>query len=170
MVLIRSEIQSDQRQIREVVSAAFGRKNEAELIDKIRSSSYFIPQLSLVAVDNGEVLGHILFSLIEIEGVEKITGLALAPLAVKPIYQRQGVGSKLVETGLLKCQDNGYLIVVVLGEPVFYERFGFKPASLWGIKAPFPAPDEAFMALELQPASGKNYTGTVCYPAYFNEV
>ncbi|HEY9810064.1 MAG TPA: N-acetyltransferase [Halomicronema sp.] len=170
MVLIRSEIQSDHEQIREVISAAFGRTNEAELIDKIRCSSYFLPQLSLVAVEKEEVLGHILFSLIEIDGVEKITALALAPLAVKPVYQRQGVGSKLVETGLLKCQDNGYLIVVVLGYPEFYQRFGFKPASQWGIKAPFPAPDEAFMALELQPSSAQNYTGTVCYPAYFNEV
>ncbi|MCT7952474.1 N-acetyltransferase [Ancylothrix sp. C2] len=80
------------------------------------------------------------------------------------------MGCRLVETGLLKCQELGYLIVVVLGEPVFYQRFGFKPASLWKIKAPFPAFDEAFMVLELQPGSLENSPGTVSYPAYFNEV
>ncbi len=171
MVLIIPETESHQAKISQVVSAAFGRSNEAELIDKIRNSTYFIPELSLVAVEEEEVLGHILFSLIEIDGGEKkITALALAPLAVKPEYQRQGIGSRLVETGLLKCQELSYLIVVVLGEPLFYQRFGFKPTSLWGIKAPFPVPDEAFMALELQPGSLENNTGTVCYPAYFYEV
>lgn len=171
MVLILPENESYQAKISQVVSAGFGRNNEAELIEKIRQSPYFIPELSLVAVEEGQVLGHILFSLIEIDrGEKKIPALALAPLAVAPEYQRQGIGSRLVETGLLKCEELGYLIVVVLGEPLFYQRFGFKPTNLWGIKAPFPVPEEAFMALELQPGSLKNSTGTVCYPAYFYEV
>jgi putative acetyltransferase len=170
---IRAEKTEDLAGIRAVNILAFNnRENEAKLVEAIRQSSSFIPQLSLVAVKNdGEVIGHILFSLISIE-TEKgyIPTIGLAPMAVKPQYQRQGIGSKLVIEGLHVCKDLGYKHVVVLGHPEFYPRFGFTPAKLFGIKAPFPVPDEVFMVLEIEQGSLNGITGTVKYPPAFDTV
>ncbi len=166
-----SLIASDIVSIREVLTAAFGRTSEAELVEAIRNSPNFIPQLSIVATEDGNVLGHILFSPIVIETKEQtVSALALAPLAVTPTRQREGIGSQLVQVGLSKCRELGHSIVVVLGEPRYYGRFGFQTASKFGVQAPFPVPDEAFMVLELKPDALRDVRGTVQYPAYFEGV
>jgi putative acetyltransferase len=170
---IRAETPDDHAGIREVNILAFGnRENEAKLVEAIRQSSSFIPPLSLVAVKNdGEIIGHILFSSISIETENgEISTLALSPMAVKPPYQRQGVGSKLVIEGLNVCKELGYKHVVVLGHPEFYPRFGFTPAKLFGIQAPFPVRDEVFMILEIEPGSLNGIAGTVKYPPAFDTV
>ena len=157
--------------IQEVVKAAFGQINEAKLIELIRNSPNFIPELSIVATEDGKVLGHILFSPIVIETKEQIIpALALAPLAVMPARQREGIGRQLVQVGLSKCRELGHAIVVVLGHPDYYPRFGFKKASQFAVQAPFSVPDEAFMVLELKPGALSNVSGTVRYPAYFDGV
>ncbi len=87
-----------------------------------------------------------------------------------PARQREGIGSQLVRVGLSKCRELGHSIVVVLGEPHYYRRFGFQTASQFGMQAPFPVPDDAFMVLELKPGDLKDVSGIVQYPAYFDEV
>lgn len=171
MLSFTPETDADRPAIYEVVSTAFGRTPEAELIDVIRQSPNFIPELSLVAKEEGNVLGHILLSRILIEAEERIiSALALAPLAVTPSRQHQGIGSQLVQVGLSRCRELGHTIVVVLGEPQYYGRFGFQTASKFSVQAPFVVPDEAFMVLELKPGALISIRGTVRYPAYFNEV
>ncbi|NMG06079.1 GNAT family N-acetyltransferase [Brasilonema sp. UFV-L1] len=164
------ETENQKAKIHQVITDAFGRTQEAELVDKIRNSPNFIPELSLVALENGDVLGHILFSRIFINAPHQIPALALAPLAVKPQRQRQGIGSQLVQVGLSKCRQSDYPIVVVVGNPHYYRRFGFQKASQFGLHSSLPIPDEAFMILELKPSALININGNVCYPAYFNEV
>lgn len=157
--------------IQEVVKAAFGQINEARLIELIRNSPNFIRELSIVATEDGKALGHILFSPIVLETKEQmIPALALAPLAVIPARQREGIGRQLVQVGLSKCRELGHAIVVVLGHPDYYPRFGFQKASQLGVQAPFSVPDEAFMVLELKPGVLSNVSGTVRYPAYFDAV
>lgn len=171
MLSFESETKDDIPAIRQVVTDAFGQSNEAELIEVIRNSPNFIPELSIVAKEDENVLGHILFSPIIIEAPGQcVDAIALAPLAVTPTRQRQGIGSQLVEVGLSKCRDRGHSIVVVLGHSSYYQRFGFQTASKFGVQAPFPVPDEAFMIIELKPGALKNVSGTVRYPAHFNEV
>lgn len=157
--------------IRSVVTAAFGRTSEAELVETIRSSPNFIPELSLVAVEDGEVLGHILFSPIIIEAQRQtVPALVLAPLAVIPARQNEGIGTRLVQSGLSKCRELDHSRVVVLGSPQYYGRFGFQATSRFSIRAPFPVPDEFFMVLELKTGALINVSGTVRYPAYFDGV
>jgi putative acetyltransferase len=169
---IRPEKIDDYLGIREVNILAFNNENEAKLVEAIRESEFFIPELSLVAVtDEQEIVGHILFSGIILE-VDKgnLPTLALAPMAVKPQYQRQGIGTRLVTEGLKVCKDLGYKHVFVLGHPHFYARFGFVPAKSYGIESPFSVPDEVFMALELEHKSLDGLTGKIKYPKAFDTV
>ncbi len=171
MLSFANETDDDITSIRQVVIAAFGQTSEAELIEAIRNSPNFIPELSIVAVEEGKVLGHILFSPIVIEAQEQaFPALALAPLAVTQTRQREGIGSQLVQVGLSKCRELGHSIVVVLGHPHYYSRFGFQKANQFGIQAPFSVPDEAFMVLELNLDALRNVKGMVRYPAYFEGV
>jgi len=171
MLFFTTETPDDLAAIREVLTDAFGRPNEAKLGETIRTSPNFIPELSLVAKEDNQVLGHILFSPIVIATLtENIPALALAPLAVTPTRQRQGIGSQLVRVGLVKCQELNHSIVVVLGHPNYYQQFGFQTASKFGIQAPFSVPDEAFMVLGLKPDALQSVKGMVQYPAYFMEV
>jgi len=169
MIVIRSERKEDFDAIHEVNRLAFGQEDEAFLVQRIRNSSQFIPELSLVASKEGQIVGHILFSLIDIEGQHgNRSVLSLAPMAVHPDFQNQGIGSKLVREGLKKCQQLGYEIVIVIGHPNYYPRFGFAPARQKGLEASFPVPDEAFMVLELVPNSLTGLKGTVKYPPEFD--
>ena len=149
---------------------AFNQENESMLIDKIRAGDSFIPELSLVAELEGEIVGHILFSKIKILGKDEYESLALGPMAVVPKHQKQGIGGKLITTGLEIAKKLGFESVIVVGHKDYYPKFGFKRASLWGIKCPFEVPDEAFMAIELVENSLKNKAGTVQYPKEFMEV
>src|SRR5690554_6552013 len=117
---------------------------------------------SIFAESKGEIVGHIMFTELLIkDGDRKYESLALAPLSVLPEYQNRGIGSKLILQGFNISKDLGYKSVIVLGHEKYYPRFGFKPASKWGIKAPFDVPDEAFMAIELEDGSLSSITGTV---------
>ncbi|MGW6385149.1 GNAT family N-acetyltransferase, partial [Peribacillus butanolivorans] len=147
----------------------FSDKKEHELVYRIRKSDAFIPYLSLVAV-NKEIVGHILLSKIKINNDNQFAeSLALAPVSVLPAYQNKGIGRLLTLEALKKAKELEYNSVVVLGHPEYYPKFGFEKASLWGIKAPFEVPEEAFMALELQANALYNISGVVEYPSAFFE-
>jgi predicted N-acetyltransferase YhbS len=164
-ILIRKESPDDYLQITKVNDLAFGQENEGILINQLRESSIFIPDLSLVAEKDNEVVGHILYYPIYIIGGGiKHQTLSLAPMAVTPKYQKQGIGTLLVKDGLEIAKDLGIDSVIVLGHPEYYPRFGFKPASDWKISAPFDIPDGAFMAMELIPDSLNEKAGIVEYP------
>jgi putative acetyltransferase len=168
MIAIRLEEPPDIPVISEIHLSAFGGDTEAKIVDAVRASPGFIRDLSLVAVKDGRVAGHILFSPIHIQTETRvIPALALAPIAVRPGLQGQGIGSLLVEEGLRRCRELGHSLVILVGESSFYTRFGFTPAGARGLEAPFPVPDEAFMVLELQAGALTGTPGMVCYPPAF---
>ena len=170
MITVRPETTDDHTAIHDVNALAFGREIEAKLVEALRRLPDFIPELSLVAVEAGRVVGHILFSPMVIETKEgAVPALTLAPLAVRPEFQNQGIGSELVRDGLERCRRLGHEIVVVVGHPEYYPRFGFSPARARGLEAPFPVPDEAFLALELVPGALDGVAGTVKFPPPFSD-
>jgi putative acetyltransferase len=163
--LIRPETSADYEAIRHVNRLAFGQDDEAHLVDALREGGYV--RLSLVAEQAGQVVGHILFSdLPIITNVGTVPGLALAPMAVLPEFQRQGIGSVLVRRGLEACRDQGHKIVVVLGHTHFYPRFGFSPKLTAHLESPFSGKD-SFMAVELVPGALDGVKGRVQYPPPF---
>jgi putative acetyltransferase len=168
-IVIRPETPQDQSAVFRVNEVAFGRPEEARLVDALRPAVR--PFLSLVAVEGEQVVGHILFTpiTIEFEGGAS-TGLGLAPMAVLPAYQRQGIGSRLVRAGLEECARQGIGVVVVLGHPTFYPRFGFMAAASRGLRCEYPVPEEAFMVVELIPGALRKRTGLVKYRPEFAEV
>ncbi len=160
----RPETTDDHAAIREVVRLAFGREDEARLVDALRDGGYV--RVSLVAEEAGRIVGHILFSDLPIETPRGIVGaLALAPMAVIPERQRRGIGSALVREGLRACSERGHRIVVVLGHPEFYPRFGSSAKLAERLAAPFSGP--AFMAWELIPGALEGVEGEVRYPPPF---
>ena len=168
-MLIRPETAADVAAIHDVNFRAFGRESEARLVASIRASAGFIPDLSLVAVEEANVVGHILFSRIGIRAPHAaVEALALAPLAVRPESQNQGIGSTLTRHGLEACRRLGHRIVVVVGHPNYYPRFGFSSARARGLDAPFR--DEAFMVIELTAGALDGVRGTVEYPPAFSTV
>ncbi|UCE41198.1 MAG: N-acetyltransferase [Candidatus Aminicenantes bacterium] len=170
MITVRVERNEDIGAIHLVNRMAFGQEDEAVLVQRIRESSGFIPALSLVAVKDSRVVGHILFSQIHIvTPKEDVAVLSLAPMAVLPEFQNLGIGSQLVNTGLEKCRESGHTIVVVIGHPQYYPRFGFVPAGKKGLDLLFSVPAEAFMVCELLPNALDGIEGTVIYPPEFAE-
>jgi putative acetyltransferase len=166
-VSIRPEALTDAAAIRRVLEAAFPTAAEARLVDLLRASGRL--RISLVAERNGELVGHIGFSPVQVDGeAAGETGIGLAPLAVLPYDQRQGIGSRLIREGLEACARAGYGFVVVLGSPEYYPRFGFTRADRRGLGNEYGA-DEEFMVLELRggrlPANG----GLVRYGPEFAE-
>lgn len=172
MTIIRQETPSDIAAIHDVNKQAFdGREAEARLVDVIRKSENFIPELSLVAEENGQILGHILFSCVHIETENgAVYAIALAPMAVLPGTQKQGIGSKLVRHGLEECKNLGHAIVIVLGHTDYYPRFGFSASLAKSLECPFGDCGEAWMAVELIPGALQGMRGKVVYPAVFNGV
>ncbi|MGG7211226.1 GNAT family N-acetyltransferase [Clostridium baratii] len=170
-IIIREENNKDFNEVYEVIRLAFMNAehtdhNEYNLVNKLRGSEAFVKGLSLVAEDNGKIVGHILLTKIKIGNSES---LALAPLAVLPNYQKSGIGSKLIIESHKRAKELGYRSVIVLGHPDYYPRFGYEPASRWGIKAPFEVPDESFMAIELIENGLKDVSGIVKYAKEFFE-
>jgi putative acetyltransferase len=166
---VRPEEPGDEAAVREVLLRAFEGPDEAALVDRLRSAE--ATSVSLVAEVEGLVVGHILFSPVEIEGLNSnATGVGLAPMAVLPTHQRSGLGSELVLAGLARCRELGELRIVVLGHPEYYPRFGFVPASTFGISSDYDVPDEVFMAQELEPGALDGVSGTVHYRPEFGEL
>ena len=165
---IRPESESDCSAITEVNGRAFGGPAEGRLVERLRNTPDFIAELSLVAESDGRVIGHILFHPVVIRaGDTEHPALALAPMSVLPEHQKRGIGSRLVEEGVRRAKQLGHKSVIVLGHPEYYPRFGFRRASLWSIKVPFDAPDEAVMALELETDALQGKGGAVEYPVEF---
>lgn len=152
-------------------SAFDGSENEPRLVDAIRVTDSFLPGLSLVAEENAQIIGHILFSRIWIETQDRrMPAVALAPVAVLPEHQNRGIGSALIRRGLEECRQLGEEIVIVLGHADYYPRFGFLPELAKGLRCPFGDPGEAWMAHELVPGALQGVQGDVVYPAAFERV
>ena len=175
-ILIRKELTEEYNTTEKVVKKAFSNeeysdKKEHLLVNRIRKSNAFIPEFSLLAIDqDNEIVGHILLSKIRIVNDDKtVDSLALAPVSVIPEHQKKGIGSQLIHAALKKAKEIGYHSVIVLGHKDYYPKFGFKQARLWNIQAPFDVPDEVFMALELTENSLENVQGVVHYSNAFSE-
>ena len=160
---IRPERRDDPDAIRAVTAAAFPTPAEARLVDALRQQHASL--ISLVADDGGRVVGHILFSPVTLDGTDARI-LGLAPMAVWPERQRQGIGSALVRAGLDSSRQRGAAAVVVVGHPAFYPRFGFIPASRFGLRCEYDVSDDVFMALELRPGALRT-GGFIRYHAAF---
>jgi len=168
MIHVRTETTEDYEGIDEVNRQAFEQEFEGRMVRKIRQGQNFIEELSLVALDETDIVGHILFSKIRIQGESEHETLALAPIAVKPAFQQKGIGKKLVRAGLKKAKELGFGSVIVLGHSDYFPQFGFQKASQWNIKCSFDVPDEAFMAIQLIPGDLEDKSGTVIYPKEFD--
>ena len=164
--MIRDERASDRDAIRHVHEEAFGGPLEARLVDLLRERNKVT--LSLVAAIDGVVVGHILFSAVTITGVPAARAVGLAPVGVLPTHQKNGVGSALVREGLARCKRAGYGLVVLIGEPAYYRRFGFRSAKRFGFDNEYGVGDE-FMVLELNEHGLPDGGGLVQYAPEFTE-
>ena len=170
-IVIRQETAKDYPAVYALNLSAFGRKEEARLTDRLRLSDAFIPELSLVATIENKIVGYILFTKIRIvNNADETQSLSLAPMAVLPEMQCEGIGSRLINYGLQKARKLGYKSVIVLGHKEYYPKFGFVPTTKWCIKAPFNIPADAFMGLELVEGGLEGVTGTVRYAKEFNNI
>lgn len=167
-MIIRKETEADMAAVRSINEAAFGSPAEADLVDRLRREAD--PLLSLVAQIDGSVVGHILFSPATIEDFPTARIMGLAPMAVDPVHQRQGVGSKLISEGLRQCERLGTDAVIVLGHPEYYPRFGFLPACTFGIRSTYEVPDNVFMAQELRPNGLNDVSGIILYHEAFRSL
>lgn len=168
MLEIRKETKNDYKEVYDVIKTAFETAehsdgNEQDLVVALRKSESFIPELSLVAVNENRIIGYVLFTKIKIGNS---TELALAPLAVLPEYQRKGIGTRLIEEGHKIAKQLNYSYSIVLGSNKYYPRLGYIPASKYNIKAPFNIEDDFFMAIKLN-ESANEIQGTVEYDKAF---
>lgn len=173
---IRKEKSFDHNWVVELTEKAFesleiSDHNEGKLVDKLRKAPTFIEELSLVAELNGQVVGHILFTPIIIDnGVQQFQSLVLAPVSVLPEFQKMGIGGQLILAGHQKAVELGFQSVILIGHPEYYPRFGYKPASTWGIKTHYELPsDDVFMAVELTEGGLTGVSGMVVFPPEFGE-
>jgi len=167
MIEIRAEQPGDRDEIHKLNLAAFDNGPEAGVVDKLRNACK--DYLSFVAVEDGRVVGHILFTPVIVDGCT-VTGMGLAPMAVLPAHQRKGIGSQLVSYGLEFLRTNACPFVIVLGHPEYYPRFGFEPASKYGLVCQWEGvPDEAFMAVIFDKSTLPESGGTARYRDEFNE-
>jgi putative acetyltransferase len=182
MITIRNEIPADIEAIHTVIERAFAGTDEAILVDRLRESGK--ATISLVAIEDDRIIGHILFSPVtiesglpdSIEGVatdsggtdDRPAGIGLAPLAVLPEFQNRGVGTLLTKAGLEACRTSGFFYAVVLGHPHYYPRFGFVPSVRYHLKSEFAVADDVFMVMELKDGALHNQAGIVQYQPEFN--
>jgi len=164
-VIIREERPSDIPFVRDVNRLAFEQDQEANIVDALRSNGATL--LSLVAVLDEAVVGHILYSPAFIGDVE---GAGLAPMAVLPDHQRRGIGSQLVEAGNARLRDRSCPFIIVLGHPGFYPRFGFRPARAMGITCEWDVPDDVFMIAVLDEQRMHGLSGLARYREEFSTI
>lgn len=170
---IRKEEKDDYEQIFKLIEKAFENEEYSDhreqfLVERLRNSENFIPELSLVAEIENRVVGYILLTKIKIiNSYSSYDSLALAPVAVLPNYQGKGIGSQLIEFVHEKARELGFESVILLGHPTYYPKFGYLKASKFDIQLPFDVPDENCMAIELIPDALKNVNGVVEYSKEF---
>lgn len=169
-MIIRQEKPEDIDDIHALNELAFGQPQEANIIDKLRINCDNL--LSLVAIENEKVVGHILFSPVTIEGQHGvIRGMGLAPMAVLPEMQHKGIGTQLVKSEIENLRKMQCPFIIILGHPEYYPRFGFERASLYGIKCQWEGiPDDAFMILWLDKSKMNRVSGLAKYRDEFNAV
>lgn len=165
---IRAEEERDQEAIRSLHQTAFDSPAKARLVDDLREQAQ--PFISLVAEHSGTIIGHIAFSPVVLTWHPELKITGLAPMAVAPEHQHQGIGSGLVYAGLNECRKPGFGGMVVLGHSEYYPRFGFRPAADFGIDCEFDVPREAFMLMELKPGYLRDASGTIHYHEAFRNL
>lgn len=174
-IKIIRETLENYKEVEAVIESAFKNAEHTDhkeqfLVERLRKSDEFVPELSLIATDNDKIIGHIMFTKVIIKDINSTSeSLALAPLAVIPEYQSKGIGGRIIKEGLEIAKNLGYKSVIVLGHDKYYPKFGFERASIYDIKAPFEVPDTSFMALELEENSLKSVSGVVEYSKAFFE-
>lgn len=163
-VTVRGQVVTDRAAVRRINELAFEGAAEADLVEALLRDGLALA--SLVADVDGDTVGHILFSRMWVDtAAGAVEAACLAPVAVLPLQQRRGIGAALVSHGLDEMRRLGERVVIVVGHPAYYPRFGFKPAGPYGLTSPFPA--EAFMVIELEPGALCDVAGPVRYPAAF---
>ncbi len=174
-IIIRQETPGDYQEVGHIIWEAFkyeqySDQREHLLVDRLRNSDAFIPELSIVAEYKKEILGYILLTKIKINNEnETFDSLALAPVSVKPKYQKKGIGGQLIKAAHKTAKEMGYQSIVLLGHENYYPKFGYERASKYGILLPFDAPDENCMVIELVEHGLNNVSGKVEYPKEFYE-
>ena len=174
-MIIRQEIKKDHKQVFKVIEKAFkdaefAQNTEQFLVERLRKSNAFLPELSMVAEVDGKIVGHILLTKLKIKDKSnEFDSLALAPVSVLPKFQGKGIGEKLILESHKKAKELGYKSIILLGYEKYYSRFGYKRADKFGIELPFEVPKENCMAIELVEKGLKGVKGMVEYPKEFNE-
>ena len=171
--IIRQEKPSDHNAVFQLIKTAFQNEeftdhSEHHLVDRLRKADGYIPELSLVAIIDEQIVGHILMTPIKIKGEQNSwTSLALAPVSVLPDYRKKGIGGQLIKAAHKQSIELGYKSVVLIGHEHYYPKFGYLQAHNFGIKFPFEAPKENCMAIELVENGLANIKGIVEYPEAF---
>lgn len=174
-IILRQETEQDHQQVFEIIEQAFQNEEHSDqaeqfLVENLRKSDAFIPELSIVAEYEGEIVGHILLTKIVIQNGERVfDSLALAPVSVKPEFQNKGIGGRLVIKSHEVSKNLGYKSIILLGHDKYYPRFGYRLTKEFDIKLPFEAPDECCMAIELVDDGLSGVSGIVVYPKEFFE-
>jgi len=169
-MLIRTETEKDFAEVFQLNYLAFGnREDESKLVEKIRKSPEFVPELSLVAEMNNEIVGHLLMSKASVTDQEQeYTAIVLAPIAVKPEHQKRGIGRRLIEEGIRRCKALGFGLILLIGHPEYYPRLGFVSARSYGLElTQFEVPDDVFMVYEVIPGELQRIKGELKYPSTF---
>ena len=172
---IRQEQPTDYEAVFNLIEKAFANEQSSDhrehfLVERLRKSEDFVPELSLVAEVEGDVVGHILLTKILVKNEQQPSeSLALAPVAVHPKFQRNGIGGALIRQAHERAKEMSFRSIILLGHEDYYPRFGYKRADEFGIKLPFDVPKENCLAIELTKDGLDGVAGTVEYPKEFNE-
>ena len=164
---IRPEAAADYHAVRAVNAAAFDSRVEADLVEALRRKG--IELISLVADEDAEVIGHILFSPVSLAGHPGLRLMGLGPMAVAPRRQRQGIGTALIREGLEACRRSGCDAVVVLGHANYYPRFGFVPAARYALRCEYDVPEDVFLVTELKREALRGASGLIRYDEAFGQ-
>jgi putative acetyltransferase len=168
VIRIRPETEKDHATVRKIHLAAFPGPGESELVDRLRDRAN--PLISLLAELDDQLLGHILFTPLRLDSKPALRLMGLAPMAVLPARQKQGIGSALINAGLAQCRQLAIGAVAVLGHPHYYPRFGFVPSTAFNIQSAYDVAAEVFMLIELEPGFLHDCSGTVHYHEEFNRL
>lgn len=175
MISIRQETTLDYSAVEHVIQKAFEQveisdQTEHQMVKRLRKTESFIPELSLVAEQENQIIGHILLSKIKVVDENEIhNALALAPVSVLPKFQRQGIGSKLIIESHRVAKSLAHKTIILIGHEKYYPRFGYKKCSQYNISFPFKVPDDNCMVIELQKDALNKVKGMVQYPSAFFE-